>query len=181
MLTEEEYAAFEKSGGDKAFLAKFMKLDAGEEIDSFEKASTVYGADSDDEETQNAQVGMWRTDSVYVKRSLRVSPYFVGVLILDGHSNGSNMSGQVFRRRIIMFCIDIYGLETSRKYSLSSLHSALLSAHITRFKGYPKMLHFGISRDTRGLDSVFIMVSIMCFMCCSSEFILCHWLLLHKH
>ena len=60
MLTEEEYAAFEKSGGDKAFLAKFMKLDAGEEIDSFEKASTVYGADSDDEETQNAQVGTWR-------------------------------------------------------------------------------------------------------------------------
>lgn len=57
MLTEEEYAAFEKSGGDKKMLQKLMKLEEGETIDRWEKASTVYGADSDDEETQQAAVG----------------------------------------------------------------------------------------------------------------------------
>ena len=58
MLTEEEYLAFEKSGGDKAkFLQQFMKLEEGETIDKWEKASTVYGADSDDEFVNTGKVG----------------------------------------------------------------------------------------------------------------------------
>lgn len=57
MMTEEEYKAFEASGGDKKFLRKFMKLEDGEEVEAWEKASTVYGADSDDEQVKKAKVG----------------------------------------------------------------------------------------------------------------------------
>ncbi|XP_067932252.1 myosin-2 heavy chain-like [Watersipora subatra] len=57
MMTEEEYEQFQASGGDKNFLKKFMGLKDGEEIEQWEKASTVYGADSDDEQVKNAKVG----------------------------------------------------------------------------------------------------------------------------
>ena len=57
MMTEEEYKAFQASGGDKKFLKKLMGLADDEEIEAWEKASTVYGADSDDEQVQNAKVG----------------------------------------------------------------------------------------------------------------------------
>lgn len=56
-MTEEEYAAFQASGGDKAFLKKFMGLAEGEEIEAWEKASTVYAADSDDEQVNKAKIG----------------------------------------------------------------------------------------------------------------------------
>ena len=58
MMTEEEYKAFQESGGDKKFLKKFMNLEEGEESEAWEKASTVYGADSDDEQVAKAAVGM---------------------------------------------------------------------------------------------------------------------------
>jgi len=45
MLTEEEYQAFQNSGGDPNFLKKFMNLDNGETIEDWEKASTVYDDD----------------------------------------------------------------------------------------------------------------------------------------
>jgi len=57
MLTEAEYKAFQESGGSKEFLKRFMGLAAGEEIESWEKASTVYAADSDDEQVNQAAVG----------------------------------------------------------------------------------------------------------------------------
>lgn len=57
MMTEEEYNAFQASGGDKNFLKKFMGLADDEEIEAWEKASTVYAPDSDDEQVQNAKVG----------------------------------------------------------------------------------------------------------------------------
>ncbi|XP_064632370.1 uncharacterized protein LOC135490795 isoform X2 [Lineus longissimus] len=50
LMTEDEFAEFQKSGGDVNFLKKFIKLEQGEEIENWEKASTVYSA-SDDEET----------------------------------------------------------------------------------------------------------------------------------
>lgn len=59
MMTEEEYKAFQASGGDKAFLKKFMGLGDGEEIEAWEKASTVYAADSDDEQVNNAKAGQF--------------------------------------------------------------------------------------------------------------------------
>jgi len=60
-MTEEEYAEFEKAGGDKEALKKFMKLEKGEVLESWEKASTVYAdEDSDaDEIIQNTAVGRW--------------------------------------------------------------------------------------------------------------------------
>lgn len=58
MLTEEEYNQLEKAGGDKeAFLQKFMKLEEGEAVENWEKESTVYGADSDDELMKTGQPG----------------------------------------------------------------------------------------------------------------------------
>jgi len=57
MMTEEEYKEFQASGGDKNFLKKFMKLEDGEEIEAWEKASTVYEPDSDDEQVKKAKVG----------------------------------------------------------------------------------------------------------------------------
>lgn len=42
MLTEDEYKKFIESGGDPDFLKKFIPLEAGEVIESWEKASTVY-------------------------------------------------------------------------------------------------------------------------------------------
>ncbi|XP_067929601.1 uncharacterized protein [Watersipora subatra] len=56
-MTEEEYKAFEKSGGSKEFLQKLIKLEEGETLENWEKASTVYEAASDDEITQNAAAG----------------------------------------------------------------------------------------------------------------------------
>ena len=56
-LTEEEYEAFEKSGGDKEMLKKFMKLEEGEVLEKWERASTVYEADSDDEVTKHSKPG----------------------------------------------------------------------------------------------------------------------------
>ncbi|CAG2254687.1 unnamed protein product [Mytilus edulis] len=54
LLTEEEYRRFQESGGDPDFLKQFIKLEAGEVIDSWEKASTVYSAGSD---VRNAKEG----------------------------------------------------------------------------------------------------------------------------
>ena len=56
-MTEEEYKAFQESGGDKNILRKLLGLGADEQIESWEKASTVYAADSDDEQVQAAAVG----------------------------------------------------------------------------------------------------------------------------
>ncbi|GFO14402.1 hypothetical protein PoB_004090700 [Plakobranchus ocellatus] len=53
MLSEEEYNAFVASGGDPEFLKKFIKLNQGEVIEDWEKASTVYSA-TDDPEVQQA-------------------------------------------------------------------------------------------------------------------------------
>lgn len=55
LLTEEEYAAFQAAGGDPEFLKKFMKLEKGEVIEDWEKASTVF--DDDDPELQTAKAG----------------------------------------------------------------------------------------------------------------------------
>lgn len=56
-MTEDEYAAFQASGGDKNFLKKMMGLGDDEDIEGWEKASTVYAADSDDEQVNNAKAG----------------------------------------------------------------------------------------------------------------------------
>jgi hypothetical protein len=48
LLTEEEYRAFQEAGGDPEFLKRFMKLEKGEVIEDWEKASTVF--DDDDPE-----------------------------------------------------------------------------------------------------------------------------------
>ena len=53
MMTEEEYKQFQESGGDPEFLKKFLKLEDGEVIEDWEKASTVY--DDDDPEIQNGE------------------------------------------------------------------------------------------------------------------------------
>ncbi|XP_052781998.1 uncharacterized protein LOC128218381 [Mya arenaria] len=55
LLTEEEYAAFQAAGGDPKFLERFMDLGAGEKIEDWEKASTVY--DDDDPQLQMAKAG----------------------------------------------------------------------------------------------------------------------------
>ncbi|OWF41951.1 hypothetical protein KP79_PYT10988 [Mizuhopecten yessoensis] len=57
MLTEDEYKQFVESGGDPNFLKKFIELEKGEVIDSWEKASTVYSGGSDQEMIQRAKVG----------------------------------------------------------------------------------------------------------------------------
>ena len=54
LLTEDEYKQFMESGGDPNFLKKFIPLEKGEVIDSWEKASTVYSG-GDDEEIQNGK------------------------------------------------------------------------------------------------------------------------------
>lgn len=51
LMTEEEFRQFQESGGDPEFLKKFIKLENGEKIEDWEKASTVYSA-SDDVEVQ---------------------------------------------------------------------------------------------------------------------------------
>ena len=61
LLTEEEYAAFQAAGGDPKFLEKFMNLGAGEKIEDWEKASTVY--DDDDPTLQLGKT--MRGDSCY--------------------------------------------------------------------------------------------------------------------
>ena len=53
MMTDEEYRKFQESGGDPEFLKKFLKLEEGEVIEDWEKASTVY--DDDDPEIQNGE------------------------------------------------------------------------------------------------------------------------------
>lgn len=55
MLTEEEYQAFQDAGGDPEFLKRFIKLEKGERIEDWEKASTVY--DDDDPDLQTAVAG----------------------------------------------------------------------------------------------------------------------------
>jgi len=61
LLTEEEYAAFQAAGGDPKFLEKFMNLGAGEKIEDWEKASTVY-----DDDDPTLQLGKTvRGDSCY--------------------------------------------------------------------------------------------------------------------
>ena len=49
MLTEEEYRQFQEAGGDPEFLKKFMNLEPGEQIEDWEKASTVFEDDNDPE------------------------------------------------------------------------------------------------------------------------------------
>ena len=56
MMTEEEYKQFQESGGDPEFLKKFLKLEDGEVIEDWEKASTVY--DDDDPEIQNGETNL---------------------------------------------------------------------------------------------------------------------------
>uniref|UniRef100_K1Q718 Uncharacterized protein n=1 Tax=Magallana gigas TaxID=29159 RepID=K1Q718_MAGGI len=56
LLTEEEYKQFMESGGNPDFLKKFIELEKGEVIDSWEKASTVFSG-GDDEEIKNAKEG----------------------------------------------------------------------------------------------------------------------------
>lgn len=58
-MTEEEYVAFEKSGGSKEMLKKLMKLGEGEDIEEWEKASTVYEVGSDDEITATTKQGVY--------------------------------------------------------------------------------------------------------------------------
>lgn len=55
MLTEDEYKKFVESGGDPDFLKKFITLDKGEVIDSWDKASTVYSGGSDNEMIQHGK------------------------------------------------------------------------------------------------------------------------------
>ncbi|XP_060590079.1 uncharacterized protein LOC132745239 isoform X2 [Ruditapes philippinarum] len=55
LLTEEEYRAFQEAGGDPEFLKRFMKLEKGEVIEDWEKASTVF--DDDDPELATATAG----------------------------------------------------------------------------------------------------------------------------
>lgn len=54
LLTEEEYKQFMESGGNPDFLKKFIELEKGEVIDSWEKASTVFSG-GDDEEIKNGK------------------------------------------------------------------------------------------------------------------------------
>ena len=51
LMTEEEYAEFQRTGGDLNFLKKFLPLGKDDVIESWEKASTVYSCD--DEEMKN--------------------------------------------------------------------------------------------------------------------------------
>lgn len=46
-MTEEEFRKFQESGGDPEFLKKFIKLEDGEVIEDWEKASTIYSASGD--------------------------------------------------------------------------------------------------------------------------------------
>ena len=57
MLTDEQYAALEKSGGDPAMLKKLMKLGDGEMVADWEKASTVYDGGESDEDVKGASHG----------------------------------------------------------------------------------------------------------------------------
>ncbi|ESP04566.1 hypothetical protein LOTGIDRAFT_237314 [Lottia gigantea] len=57
MMTEDEYKEFQESGGNPDFLKKFITLEKGEEIEDWEKASTVYSAASDDIEFKKAKAG----------------------------------------------------------------------------------------------------------------------------
>ena len=55
LMTEEEYAAFQESGGDMNMLKKYLDLGADDEIEGWEKASTVYGGDSDNEDLKKGE------------------------------------------------------------------------------------------------------------------------------
>ena len=50
LMTEEEYKAFQESGGDMNMLKKYLDLGKDDVIEGWEKASTVYAGDSDDED-----------------------------------------------------------------------------------------------------------------------------------
>ncbi|KAK6175190.1 hypothetical protein SNE40_013705 [Patella caerulea] len=57
LMTEDEFQEFQESGGNPEFLKRFITLEKGEEIEDWEKASTVYSAASDDIEMQKAKPG----------------------------------------------------------------------------------------------------------------------------
>lgn len=70
MLTEEEYEAFEAAGDDQeAFLQRFVKLEKGEKIEKWEKESTVYGGDSDDELIKTGQAGQYYSLVIHLSLS----------------------------------------------------------------------------------------------------------------
>ena len=52
LMTEAEYAEFQKSGGDLNFLKRFLPLGKDDVIEGWEKASTVYSGGSDDDAIQ---------------------------------------------------------------------------------------------------------------------------------
>lgn len=56
LMTEEEYGEFMKTGGDANFLKKFLDLGKDDVIEDWEKASTVYAADSDDEDLKKGDL-----------------------------------------------------------------------------------------------------------------------------
>ena len=58
LMTEEEYAQFQATGGDLNFLKKFLPLGKDDVIEGWEKASTVYSCD--DEEMKNGEMGTRR-------------------------------------------------------------------------------------------------------------------------
>ena len=65
LLTEEEYKKFQESGGDPDFLKQFIKLEKGEVIDSWEKASTVYSAGSDIADAKEGQRIVGKDGEIY--------------------------------------------------------------------------------------------------------------------
>ena len=48
LMTAEEYAEFQASGGDVNLLKKYMDIGKDDVIEDWEKASTVYSADNDE-------------------------------------------------------------------------------------------------------------------------------------
>ena len=48
LMTEEEFKAFQESGGDVKQLRKFLELGKDEVLEDWEKASTVYSASEDE-------------------------------------------------------------------------------------------------------------------------------------
>ena len=56
LMTEEEYAEFQDSGGDVSLLKKFMDIGKDDIIEDWEKGSTVYAA-SDDEDVETGIEG----------------------------------------------------------------------------------------------------------------------------
>lgn len=59
LMTEEEFRKFQESGGDPEFLKKFIKLEDGEVIEDWEKASTIYSASGDPEVRKGTWCCWW--------------------------------------------------------------------------------------------------------------------------